>query len=42
VILRQASDQPPAYELYVLDSFADYLCWLEAGCREYGFAVAAV
>lgn len=41
VILRQIDDRP-AYELHVLNSFADYLwTWLEGGCREYGVAIAA-
>ncbi len=41
VILRQ-TDDGPAYELYVLNSFADYLwTWLEKASREYGVAVAA-
>jgi len=41
VILRQLDDRP-AYEIHVLNSFADYLWgWLEAGCREYGVAVSA-
>jgi sarcosine oxidase subunit gamma len=41
VILRQIDDSP-AYELFVLNSFADYLWqWLERASREYGLAVTA-
>ncbi|MCG8360286.1 MAG: hypothetical protein MI920_32390 [Kiloniellales bacterium] len=39
VTLHQVSDEP-AYDLYVLRSFAEYLwLWLEDGAREYGLAV---
>jgi len=39
VLIHQVSDAP-AYELYVLRSFADYLWrWLEDAAREYGVAV---
>lgn len=41
VILRQLDDRP-SYEIYILNSFADYLwSWLEGGCREYSLAIAA-
>lgn len=41
VILRQLDDQA-SFEIYVLNSFADYLWrWLEAAGREYGVAVVA-
>lgn len=34
------TDEAPTFELYVLDSFADYLwTWLEEAGREYGIAV---
>lgn len=39
VILHQLDDRP-TFELFVLNSFADYLWkWLEAASREYGMAV---
>ncbi len=39
VTLHQVSDEP-AYEIYVLRSFAEYLwLWLEDAAREYGLAV---
>ena len=39
VTLYQVSDEP-AYQIYVLRSFAEYLwLWLEDGAREYGLAV---
>ena len=40
VALHQVSDQP-AYDLYVLRSYAEFLwLWLEDAAREYGVAVA--
>jgi sarcosine oxidase subunit gamma len=39
VVLHQVSDEP-AFDLYVLRSFADYLwAWLEDAAREYGLAI---
>ena len=39
VVLHQVSDEP-AFDLYVLRSFADYLwAWLEDAAGEYGLAV---
>lgn len=41
MILHQADDRP-AFELYILNSFADYLwTWLERAGADYGIAVAA-
>ena len=38
-LIHQVSDAP-AYELYVLRSFAEYLwCWLEDAAQEFGVAV---
>jgi len=37
-----AANRLPAFDLYVLDSFAAYLwLWLEDAAREYGLKVAA-
>ncbi len=41
VILHQI-DASPRYDVYVLNSFADYLWnWMERAAGEYGLAVAA-
>lgn len=41
IVLHQVSDEP-AFDLYVLRSFADYLWrWLEDAAGEYGLAVVA-
>ena len=40
IALHQVSDQP-AYDIYVLRSYAEFLwLWLEDAAREYGLAVA--
>jgi sarcosine oxidase subunit gamma len=41
VLIHQVDDEP-AYDIYVLRSFAEYLwLWLEDAAREYGMAVVA-
>ena len=41
VLIHQVDDEP-AYDVYVLRSFAEYLwLWLEDAAREYGMAVVA-
>lgn len=41
VLIHQVDDEP-AYDVYVLRSFAEYLwLWLEDAAREYGLAVVA-
>jgi sarcosine oxidase subunit gamma len=41
VLIHQVDDAP-AYDVYVLRSFAEYLwLWLEDAAKEYGMAVVA-
>jgi sarcosine oxidase subunit gamma len=41
IILRQ-TDESPAFEIFVLNSFAEHLwAWLEGACREFRVAISA-